>query len=42
MAEVAAERGVPLDQDSNSRARDSRRIQHRGPAPFYGKRRKAS
>ncbi len=42
MADVGATRGVPLDQDSNSRARDSRRIQHRGPAPFYGKRRKAS
>jgi len=42
MAEVAAERGVPLDQADDPRARDSRRIQHRGPAPFYGKRRKAS
>jgi hypothetical protein len=42
MAEVAAARGVPLDQANDPRARDSRRIQHRGPAPFYGKRRKAS
>ena len=42
MADVGVARGVPFEQNSNARARDSRRIQHRGPAPFYGKRRKAS
>ena len=42
MAEVAAARGVPLDQVANPRARDSRRIQHHGPAPFYRSRRKAT
>ena len=42
IAAVAAERGVKLDQVDNPRARDARRIQHNGPAPFYGSRRKAS
>lgn len=42
MAAVAAERGVPCDQAENPRARDARRIQHHGSAPFYGSRRKAS
>ena len=42
IAAVAAERGVPLEQVENPRARDARRIQHHGPAPFYGSRRKAS
>jgi DNA modification methylase len=42
MVEVAAARGVPLGQVENPRARDSRRIQHHGPAPFYGSRRKVS
>jgi DNA modification methylase len=42
MVEVAAARGVPLGQVENPRARDSRRIQHHGPAPFYGSRRKDS
>jgi DNA modification methylase len=42
MAEVAAARGVPFGQVENPRARDSRRIQHHGPAPFYGSRRKVS
>jgi DNA modification methylase len=42
IAEVAAARGVPLDQVENPRVRDARRIQHRGPAPFYGSRNKAS
>ena len=42
MAEVAAARGVPLGQVENPRARDSRRIQHHGPAPFYRSRRKAT
>jgi hypothetical protein len=41
MTEVAAERGVPVDQFENPRLRDSRRIRHNGPAPFYGSRRKA-
>jgi site-specific DNA-methyltransferase (adenine-specific)/site-specific DNA-methyltransferase (cytosine-N4-specific) len=36
MAEVAAERGVPHEQVDNPRLRDTRRIQHHGPAPFYG------
>ena len=42
ITEVAAERGVPLEQADNPRARDARRIQHNGPAPFYGSRRKVS
>lgn len=40
--EVAAARDVPLEQVDNPRARDARRIQHNGPAPFYGSRRKVS
>jgi DNA modification methylase len=40
--EVATARGVPLEQVDNPRARDARRIQHHGPAPFYGSRRKVS
>ena len=36
VAEVAAARGVPQEQVDNPRLRDSRRIQHHGPAPFYG------
>jgi DNA modification methylase len=40
MAEVAAERGVPVEQVANPRLRDARRIRHNGPAPFYGNRRK--
>jgi DNA modification methylase len=40
MAEVAAERGVPMEQVQNPRLRDSHRIQHHGPAPFYGTQRK--
>jgi hypothetical protein len=42
MVDVAAARGVPLDQADNPRACDARRIQHHGPAPFYGSRRKVS
>ncbi len=38
ISEVAAARGVPSDQVANPRLRDSRRIQHHGPAPFYGSR----
>jgi DNA modification methylase len=40
MAEMAAERGVPVEQVQNPRLRDARRIQHNGPAPFYANRRK--
>jgi len=40
MAEVAAARGVPMEQVQNPRLRDSHRIQHHGPAPFYGTKRK--
>lgn len=36
ISEVAAARGVPPQQVDNPRLRDSRRIQHHGPAPFYG------
>jgi site-specific DNA-methyltransferase (adenine-specific) len=36
ISEVAAERGLPPEQVENPRLRDSRRIQHHGPAPFYG------
>ncbi len=32
----AAARGVPGEQVDNPRLRDARRIQHHGPAPFYG------
>jgi len=38
ISEVAAARGVPQEQVDNPRLRDSRRIQHHGPAPFYGSR----
>jgi hypothetical protein len=38
MAAVAAARGVPDEQVDNPRLRDARRIQHHGPAPFYGSR----
>ncbi len=33
ISEVASERGVPIEQVDNPRARDARRIQHKGPAP---------
>ena len=36
MAVVAVARGVPSQQVDNPRLRDARRIQHHGPAPFYG------
>jgi hypothetical protein len=36
MAAVATARGVPSGQVDNPRLRDGRRIQHHGPAPFYG------
>jgi DNA modification methylase len=36
MAAVATARGVPSEQVDNPRLRDARRIQHHGPAPFYG------
>jgi len=35
---VAATRGVPQEQVDNARLLDSRRINHHGPAPFYGSR----
>ena len=38
MVAVAAARGVPGEQVDNPRLRDARRIQHHGPAPFYGSR----
>jgi len=38
ISEVAAARGVPQEQVDNPRLRDSRRILHHGPAPFYGSR----
>jgi site-specific DNA-methyltransferase (adenine-specific) len=41
MTEVAAERGVPLEQVANPKLQDARRIRHNGPAPFYGNKRKA-
>ena len=41
MAEVASERGVPVEQLANPRLRESRHIRHNGPAPFYGSRKKA-
>ena len=42
MADVAADRGVPLEQVDNPKLQDARRIQHRGPNPQYGSSRKAS
>ena len=36
---VAAMREVPLETAGRPRERDSRAIKHRGPAPYYGKRR---
>ena len=41
-ADVAIERGVDLDTALNPKAQDSRAIQHHGPNPCYGARRKAS
>jgi len=38
IAEVAADRGIPHEQIDNPRLRDTHRIQHHGPAPFYGSR----
>ena len=38
MSAVADARGVPGEQVDNPRLRDARRIQHHGPAPFYGSR----
>ena len=38
MAAVAAARDVSGEQVDNPRLRDARRIQHHGPAPFYGSR----
>jgi site-specific DNA-methyltransferase (adenine-specific) len=35
-ADVAAERGIPVEQALNSRVMDSRAIKHNGPRPFYG------
>ena len=37
--EVAASRGVPLELAGRPRERDSKAIKHRGPAPYYGKKR---
>lgn len=38
LSQVATARGIPEEQLHNPKARDSRRIQHHGPAPFYGSR----
>ena len=40
--EAAAVRGVETEAAGRPRERDSRAIQHRGPAPCYGKRRAAA
>jgi tRNA G10 N-methylase Trm11 len=40
--DVAAARGVPVDQALNPKASDSRAIKHHGPNPHYGPKRKAS
>ena len=37
--EVARERGVDVEVAGRPRERDSKAIKHRGPAPYYGKRR---
>ena len=39
--EVAVARGVALESAGRPRERDSKAIKHRGPAPYYGKRRTA-
>jgi DNA modification methylase len=39
-AAVAESRGVPVDQALNPRQQDSRAIQHHGPNPHYGPRRR--
>jgi len=41
-ADVAQARGVRVEQVSNPKQRDARRIRHNGPAPFYASRKKAS
>ena len=40
-AAVAESRGVPADQALNPKQNDARRIQHHGPNPHYGPKRKA-
>ncbi len=40
-AAVAESRGVPADQAMNPKQSDARRIQHHGPNPHYGPKRKA-
>jgi DNA modification methylase len=40
-AAVAASRGVPADEALNPKQNDARRIQHHGPNPHYGPKRKA-
>ena len=40
-AAVAESRGVPADQAMNPKQNDARRIQHHGPNPHYGPKRKA-
>ena len=40
-AAVAESRGVPTDQAMNPKQNDARRIQHHGPNPHYGPKRKA-
>ena len=42
LTEVAAERGVALEDCATPRALDSRAIKHRGVAPYYGSKRKAA
>ena len=37
--EIAVKRGVDVEVAGRPRERDSKAIQHRGPAPYYGKRR---
>jgi len=37
LAETAIARGVSADRVDNPKPLDSRRIRHRGPAPFYGR-----
>ena len=41
-ADVAAARGVYLDQTLNPKAQDSGAIKHHGPNPCYGPQKKAS
>ena len=41
-ADMAAARGVAVDEAMNPKAQDSRAIKHHGPNPHYGSKRKVA